>query len=113
MNQRDQIKRLQQIAGLQLDLRLNDLHAAARARQESLDRIAGLNVPQVSDLPPIAAAQADLLYQRWAEVRRAEINQNLARQTAVWIEAQANARKAFGQTQALDAVQKKSAIKPR
>ena len=112
MNPKDQIKRLQQIAGLQLDLRLNDLHSAARARQESLDRIAGLNVPQARDLPPVAAAQADLLYQRWAEARRAEINHTLARQTAEWIEAQANARRAFGQTQVLDAVQKKVSQKP-
>ncbi|MDO8311925.1 MAG: hypothetical protein Q7T25_08295, partial [Sideroxyarcus sp.] len=105
--QKQQIKRLQQIAGLQLDLRLNDLHAAARARQESLDRIAGLNMPPRGDLPPIAAAQADILYQRWADARRAEINQTLARQTAEWLEAQSRARRAFGQTQAMNALHEK------
>lgn len=109
MTQKDQINRLQKIAGLQLDLRLNDLHAAARARQESLDRLAGLNVPQASDLPAIAAAQADILYQRWAEARRAEINQTLSRQTAEWHEAQTHARRAFGQTQALRAIAEKPA----
>ena len=102
MNPKDQIKRLQQIAGLQLDLRLNHLHSAARARQESLDRIAGLNVPQARDLPPVAAAQADLLYQRWAEARRAEINHTLARQTAEWIEAREEASRAFGRNQVLN-----------
>lgn len=107
MKQRDQIHRLQQVANLMLDLRLNELHAAARQRQESLDRIAGLNVIHSSDLPPIAAAQAEMLYQRWAEARRAEINQTLARQTAEWMEAQVRARRAFGQTQALEAVREK------
>ena len=107
MSRKDQLVRLRQISGLILDLRLSELHTAARARAQSLDRLAGLAVPQASDLPPIAAAQAGLRYQRWADARRAEINIQLARQTADWLEAQATARRAFGQSQALESVQQR------
>jgi hypothetical protein len=48
-----------------------------------------------------AAVQAGLLYERWAEARRAEINLTLARQTAEWIEARDAARQAFGRADAL------------
>lgn len=107
MSRKDQLVRLRQISGLILDLRLSELHDAARARAQSLERLAALAVPQASDLPPIAAAQAGLRYQRWADLRRAEINTQLARETAVWLEAQAVARQAFGQSQALESVRKK------
>jgi hypothetical protein len=42
-----------------------------------------------------------VLYERWAEARRAEINLTLARQTAEWIEARDAARQAFGRADAL------------
>ncbi|MGB8814337.1 MAG: hypothetical protein WCC57_14255 [Paracoccaceae bacterium] len=108
MNRREQLGRLGKITDLLLELRLADLETAARARQESLDHLSDLKVPQTSDLPLIAAAQANLLYQRWAEARRADINLTLARQTATWIEAQTSARFAFGQAEALRGLQKKN-----
>ncbi|MDT8857983.1 hypothetical protein RNZ50_23715 [Paracoccaceae bacterium Fryx2] len=101
MTQRDQLARLGQVSQLILDLRLSELHTAARARQDSLDRLAGLAAEPADGLSPIAAARAELHYQRWAEARRAEINLTLARQTADWLGAQAAARRAFGQAQAL------------
>jgi len=107
MNRADQLQRLRQLSGLILDLRLSQLHNAARARALSIKRLAGLDATQDNDLPAIAAAQAGLRYQRWADLRRAEINTQLARETAVWLEAQGSARHAFGQLQALEAVQKK------
>lgn len=107
MNRKAQIRRLGQLSGLILDIRLSELHAAARARAESLARLAGLDAPQATDLAPIAAAQAGLLYERWAEGRRAEINLLLSRQTAVWLEAQTSARQAFGRSEALQSVRKK------
>lgn len=108
MSRGDQIGRLRHLSGLMLDLRLAELRAAARTRQESLDLLAGLGVPQASSLPPVAAAQADLLYRRWVEARRAEINLVLARQTAAWLEAQAAAREAFGRAEALRGLQAKA-----
>lgn len=113
MNQKEQVQRLRALTGLILDMRLSDLRAAARAKQESLDRLAALHAPQATDLPPIAAAQADILYQRWAEQRRAEINLILARQTAEVLEARAMARRAFGQTEALRGLAEKTATPPK
>ena len=107
MSRKDQLARLRQLAGLILDLRLSQLHGAAQARAQSQARLAGLEVSEVCDLPPIAAAQAALRYQGWADARRAEINIQLARQTADWLEAQATARRAFGQSQALESVQQR------
>jgi hypothetical protein len=85
-----------------LDHKLAALTLAAAAREESKARLAGLSRPAAdTDLPLAAAAQTSLLYERWAEARRAEINLTLARQTAEWIEARDAARQAFGRTDAL------------
>lgn len=106
MTKRNQLDQLQQIAGLLLDSRLAQLKICARAMQETKDNISGLAAlpAQPGDL---AAAVAELRYQRWADVRRAELNLTLARQTASWLDAQADARNAFGKTQGLDAVKTK------
>ena len=93
------------LAGLSrliLDQKLADLDRSARACAESRARLADLTVPAFeTDLPLAVAAQAGLLYERWAEVRRAEINQTLARQTVRLIEARDAASKAFGRAEAL------------
>jgi len=102
-----QITHLRKLTDLLLDARLADLHAAAAARAESLDRLADLERPaKASDLPDIAAAEVWMRYQRWADQRRAEINLTLARQTADWIEARQAAALAFGKSQALDGLAK-------
>jgi hypothetical protein len=108
MSKRQQMARLSQLADLILDVKLTDLHAAARARQESLDRLAGLAAAPATDLPEIAAAQAGLLYERWAEARRAEINLSLARQTAAWLDLQAEARQAFGRSEVMQTLRDRS-----
>lgn len=96
------LARLAGLAGMVRDLRLAELERAARARAESRTRLSGLALePLDSDLGPIAAAQAEMRYQAWAEARRAEINLTLARQTAEWLEAQEAARRAFGRAEAL------------
>lgn len=90
------------ISRLMLDQKLAELDRAARACAESRARLAGLAAPAVeTDLPLPVAAQAGLLYDRWADARRAEINQTLARQTARWIEARDAAARAFGRAEAL------------
>lgn len=99
------LARLARLSGMIRDLRLADLERAGKARAESRARLAGLALdPCPSDLGAIAAAQAELRYQSWAEARRAEINLTLARQTAEWLEAQDAARRAFGRSQALKAL---------
>ena len=90
------------ISQLILDAALADLRRAADARDESLARLCDLaTVPCPTDLPLAAVAQADLLYARWADARRAEINLTLARQTADWLGARDAARRAFGRADAL------------
>ena len=96
------LRPLVEISQLMLDHKLAALTRAAAAREESRTRLAGLSRPLAeTDLPLAAAAQAGLLYERWAEARRAEINLTLARQTAEWIEARDAARQAFGRADAL------------
>ncbi len=103
MSKQKELHRLQQLAGLKLDAMLLVLTAASRARQDSLDQLAGLAIPESlpTGLPELVSRRAALTYQRWAECRRVEINQLLARQTADWLTAQDAARVAFGQTEAL------------
>ena len=96
------LRPLVEISQLMLDQKLAALTRAASAREESKARLAELSQPPAeTDLPLAAAAQAGLLYARWAEARRAEINLTLARQTAEWIEARDAARQAFGRADAL------------
>lgn len=108
MTKAKDLTRLAQITQLMLDLKLADLRSAAAKRQHSLDLLASLNkVALASDLSPIAAHQAELRYQHWADVRRAEINLLLARQTAEMHVARDAAGQAFGKDQALRAIQAK------
>lgn len=113
MTQSDQLLRLEQVAGLLFDSSLSDLQRAARACAETEAHLAALAVPAIplGEVQQVAAELAALAYQRWADVRRAELNQTLARQTAVWIEARDVARLAFGKTQALAGVAAKLAAK--
>ena len=103
MRKMQDLQRLQQLAALKLDAALSALTTVGRARQTSLDQLAGLAIPESlpADLSELAGRRTALTYQRWAESRRAEINLLLARQTADWLTAQDAARIAFGQTEAL------------
>lgn len=107
MSARARLAALGAIGQLMLDARLAELRAAAAARAQSLDRLEALVARPAPDLEPIAAAQAELRYQRWAEARRAEINLQLARQTAAWMAAEEAARQAFGKTEALRLLREK------
>ena len=108
MTKAKDLARLGQITQLLLDVKLADLHAAAAKRQHSLDLLASLNTAAPpTDLSPVAAHQAELRYQLWADLRRAEINLVLARQTADLHIARDAAGHAFGKDQALRGVQAK------
>lgn len=103
-----QLGALHRLAALKLDVTLAELQRAARDREASLALLAGLETAAETDLPPVAAEQARLLHQRWAATRRTEINLVLARQTAEWMDRQSDARKAFGQVDALRHLQQKA-----
>ena len=108
MTKAKDLARLGQISRLILDVKLASLHLAAQKRQHSLDLLAELNRPMPQDaLSLVAGHQAELRYQRWAEMRRADINPILARQTAEMLVARDEAGQAFGRNQAVCALQGK------
>jgi hypothetical protein len=96
---------LHELARLVLDHRLSVLREVADRRDQSKAQIAALNLdPGSSDLAPAQAGQVAFRYQLWADVRRAELNSLLSRQTAEWLAARDEARVALGRTDALRAL---------
>jgi hypothetical protein len=105
MSRAKDLARLQEIAALMRDHRLNQLHAVAEKRRQSQEQIAALDDEGTGDLPMVAGTLVAQRYQVWADRRRTELNIVLARQTAEWIEARDAACKAFGQAEALRGLQ--------
>lgn len=106
MSKIQDIARLHSIAGLVLDVKLAGLRNIARARDETVTRLAGLTPAAMilEDRGGVADVLAAIAYQRWADARRAELNQTLARQTAAWMDARDNARTAFGKADVLQSL---------
>lgn len=108
------LARLADLAQLMLDHRLGQLRASADRLEQSRMQLAALNQPpEPADLDPLMAAKVGLGYERWADVRRAELNLVLARQTAAWIEDRGEAQTAFGRVQALEGVSARLAAQHR
>ena len=109
MTKSQDIRNLQALSQIVLDARLADLRAAARARDQTLAHLRDLTTaqPWIEGASGMAEAQASLAYQRWADARRADLNQTLAQQTALWIEGRDAARQAFGKSDVLAALARK------
>ena len=102
MTRSGDIAALQGLARMLLDHRLSQLRLAADRCDQSRMQIAALEQPSApADLGLAVAEQVVLRYQLWADVRRAELNTVLARQTADWLAAREDARNAFGRAEAL------------
>ncbi|MEO8240680.1 MAG: hypothetical protein ABI832_00135 [bacterium] len=102
MSEREKLAQLRRVSQLKLDIGLLALEKAAHARQVSLDHLAILNRPlPPTDLDPVIAGEVTLRYQNWADQRRSAINLDLARQTAIWVEARQDAAQAFGRNQVI------------
>lgn len=102
MKQIENLYRLGALTQIVLDVQLARLTEAAAAREVSLAHLASLaQVTQAVGLSEMAQAQVQLTYDRWAEARRAEVNLVLARQTAEWMQARADASLAFGRRDVL------------
>lgn len=108
MNPKQDIQRLDGLAQLMLDHRLGQLREAADQRDRSRMQLQAVNAAaEPVDLPPVAAGLVGIAYQRWADKRRAELNAVIARQTADWMQARAEAGTALGRLQALRGVAEK------
>ncbi len=97
------LTRLVTAADVLLDLRLAELRGCAGAIAETRARIEILARDPVADpdLPPTVSAQIEHQYRLWADARRAEELQALARQTADWMEAKDRAQIALGRSDIL------------
>jgi hypothetical protein len=105
MSRSGKIAALQGLAQLVLDHRLSQLRLSAERLEQSRMQIAALEQPlKATELGLAAAGQVALRYQLWADVRRAELNTVLARQSAEWLAARDDARHAFGRSVALRGV---------
>lgn len=102
MTSKADIARLTALTALVLDQKLQQLRATAAARDRSRMQIAALNLPPADhELPLPIAGQVSLAYERWADLRRADLNALIARQTVEWMAARSAASQAFGRAEAL------------
>lgn len=106
------LSRISDLAQLVLDHRLGALRQAAQVLEQSRMRLQAINAAATDcDLPPVEAERVGLTYQRWADIRRAELNLVIARQTAAWIEARGEASTALGRLQALQGLARRHAAR--
>jgi hypothetical protein len=102
------LAKLADVAQLMLDHRLGQLRGAMSELDRSRMQLAAINeAARPADLPTVAAERVALNYDRWADIRRSELNLVIARQTAAWIEARSTAGLAFGKLQALSGLAEK------
>jgi hypothetical protein len=102
---RTKLQGLQRIADIMLDQQLSGLRQANAAQDETRGKLLALDpVVDWDGCNLQASAQAATLYQAWADIRRRELNLQLARQTAAVLQAQDAARLAFGRSTALTAL---------
>ena len=97
--------RIAELAQMMLDHRLGRLRTTATDLDRSKLQLQALNsAAEPTDLPFVAGQTISLTYERWANIRRSDLNLVIARQTASWISAREDAVHAFGRVQALRAV---------
>jgi len=106
------LRHMAQISNVALDAALFQLRGAVAARREIEVNLRVLDDDRrqmVQDVTqPASKAGADVLWQRWADARRAELNNKLARRLVAEDQALRVATRAFGRDQALGNVIAKS-----
>lgn len=104
--------RLVHLAEMSLDHSLGRLRSSRARLDQSRMQLSAINQTGLQvDLEPIVATRVGLGYERWADIRRAEFNMIIARQTADWLEARDAAQVAFGRVQALQALSRRRSLK--
>ena len=99
------LRHMAQITSVALDAALYQLRQAVAARKEVEEGLRKLDDDRrqmAQDVAgPATKAGADVLWQRWADARRAELNNELARRMVAEDHALRMATRAFGRDQAL------------
>lgn len=95
------LARLVQIAEAISDRKLGAYHEAAARCAETRELMRMLDAPPASDLPLVAAAQAQLAYGAWADRRRAQLREVFERQVTEAAKRRTEAVRAFGKSQVL------------
>ena len=99
------LSRLTDLAQLMLDHQLSVLRSSSDRLEQSRMQLSTVNqAAQPVDFDPIISTRVGLQYDRWADVRRSELNLVISRQTADWLEARGEAQTAFGRVQALNSL---------
>lgn len=99
------VRRLTALTEMLQQVQLAALSQAEAARQGTLAAISRLDQPSVgTELDPVTVGLVQISYARWADLRRAELEKTLTRQTVACDAAQSVARTAFGRHQALQNV---------
>jgi len=108
MSRAGDLAALARLAALERDRRLQALREAGAARAVTLAALAQLTAAQAeaqeaarSDGSP-AVQQSAEHFQDWIRARKAALNPELARETAAWLEARADAATAQGRRDVLD-----------
>ncbi|MBN2629205.1 MAG: hypothetical protein JXR75_01545 [Rhodobacteraceae bacterium] len=102
MTEANRLQRLKHIADLLRERDLSRLSAAGSARSKTEDLLAALDQTRsTGDLSPAIAGQVSDRFGNWTANRRGQLNQQLARETVVWMAAQSAARSSFGRSEVL------------
>lgn len=98
----DRLKDLQAIVELLRDRDLARLAAAARTKQQTEGLLCALDRTQSTPVAqPEVFAQVSERFDLWTTSRRIALNHQLARDTARWLDAKAQAQITFGRAVAL------------
>lgn len=109
MTKTQDLDRLKGLAQLTLDYRLGQMRAATLALDRSKAQLAVISeAGRSADLPLVAGAKAEWTYQRWADLRKSELNLVIARQTIACLAARDEAKTAFGRLEVLRGLSAKS-----
>ncbi len=108
MTDANRLQHLRRIADLLRDRDLSRLSAAGSAKSKTEDLLAALDQTRsTADLNLAIAGQVSDRFGTWTANRRSQLNQQLARETVVWMAAQTAARLSFGRSEVLGKIVKK------
>jgi hypothetical protein len=102
MTRPDDHGKIMALADLLLQHRLGQMRRTSALLERSRAQMAAIDQgAAAADLPDVMAERVACDYRRWADARKAELNEVLARQTLDVIAAREEAQYAFGRMQAL------------